>query len=149
MGDWKELVKFVKWAHENYPAKHYFIATWNHGSGWNRKKLTPNGISFDDHSGHHISTKELGLAMDEAAKIIGHKVDILGNDACLLGMIEIATELADSVDYFVGSEEVAPLVAHGTFRTSVSQYALSVTCSFASTWKLSGGSDFTSAPRTA
>ncbi len=110
MGSYEELVKFVAWAKEKYPAKHYFIATWDHGSGWDRKsRCQPHrGISFDDHSGNYITTEQLGLAMAQAAKIIGHKVDILGHDACLMSMVEIAAEVADSVDVHVASEELEP-----------------------------------------
>ncbi|RYZ63607.1 MAG: hypothetical protein EOP09_17385 [Proteobacteria bacterium] len=41
MGDYRNLVEFVRWAHENYPAKHYFIDVWNHGSGWHRSRCQP------------------------------------------------------------------------------------------------------------
>ncbi|HOD43092.1 MAG TPA: clostripain-related cysteine peptidase, partial [Candidatus Wallbacteria bacterium] len=33
MGDYKEMVSFVKWAHENYPAENYALVIWNHGAG--------------------------------------------------------------------------------------------------------------------
>ena len=110
MGDYKNLVEFVRWGVEKYPAKHYFIAVWNHGNGWHRT-LSGNvtrDISYDDVSGNHITTEQLGLAMAESAKIIGHKVDIYGSDACLMAMAEVAGEMKDSVQYFVGSEEVEP-----------------------------------------
>ena len=32
MGDWHNVVEFVKWAHVKYPAKHYFLDIWDHGS---------------------------------------------------------------------------------------------------------------------
>jgi hypothetical protein len=35
-------------------------------------------------------------------------VDLLGNDACLMGMAEVAREVSDSVDFFAGSEETEP-----------------------------------------
>lgn len=108
MGDYRNLVSFIDWGVKNYPAKHYFIAVWNHGSGWNKTALKPRDISYDDESGNHISTEELGLAMAEAKKIIGHNVDIYGSDACLMQMIEVAGEMKDSVSYFVGSQEVEP-----------------------------------------
>ncbi len=110
MGDPEQLVNFVDWAHQNYPAKHYFIVVWNHGGGWHFVKDTirPMDISYDDRSGHAISTAQLGVAMEQSAKIIGHKVDIYGSDACLMGMIEVASQMANSVNYFVGSQDLEP-----------------------------------------
>ncbi len=125
MGDWHRLVDFVEWGVKNFPAKRYFIDVWNHGSGWHRDHLFskrtdvffPTDISHDDISGHAITTVELGLAMQAAATAIGHKVDLYGSDACLMGMLEVASQMADAVEYFVGSEEVepAPGWAYGDF----------------------------------
>jgi hypothetical protein len=118
MGDYHALQDFVKWGVEHYPADHYFVEVWNHGGGWYasqqakqglRSNAAPlNDISYDDISGNAITTKQLGAAMSYAANIIGHKVDIYGSDACLMSMIEVATEMSDSVNYFVGSQEVEP-----------------------------------------
>jgi hypothetical protein len=116
MGDYKELTNFIEWGAKNYPAKHYFVDVWNHGNGWHLKDLIkaksgtfkPTDISYDDRTGHHITTEELGEVMGQFAKTIGHKVDIYGSDACLMGMAEVAGEMKDSVAYFVGSEEVEP-----------------------------------------
>ncbi len=109
MGDYKNLIEFVRWSHEHYPAKRYFIAFWNHGSGWYRGPADPNrGVSYDDYSGNHITTEQMGTAMREIAKIIGHKVDIVGADACLMAMGEVASEMQDSVDVYVASEETEP-----------------------------------------
>ena len=64
MGDYKELVKFCKFVKENYPAKHYMIGIWNHGSGWKAKtdKNVVRGVSYDDSSNNHITTNELTTA---------------------------------------------------------------------------------------
>lgn len=119
MGDYHNFVDFVKWGVQNFPAKHYFVAVWNHGSGWhfqnNRKDMMRlnsgihiNDISFDDNTGNHITTEQLGLAMAEIKGYLGRNVDIYGSDACLMQMIEVAGEMKDSVNYFVGSEDTEP-----------------------------------------
>ncbi len=115
MGDSKNFVDFVKWGVRNFPAKHYFVAIWNHGSGWHFQDLLKinsaihiSDISYDESSGHHITTEQLGLAMNEIKGIIGHNADIYGSDACLMQMIEVANEMKESVDYFVGSQETEP-----------------------------------------
>jgi len=55
-----------------------------------------------------ITTKQLGQALKESAAIIGHPVDVYGSDACLMAMAEVAHEMADSVNVYVGSQEVEP-----------------------------------------
>lgn len=115
MGDYKNLVDFVKWGADNFPAKHYFVAVWNHGSGWHFQDakiksgaVSVNDISFDDNTGNHITTEQLGLAMAEIKQYLGRNVDIYGSDACLMQMLEVAAEMKNSVDYIVGSEETEP-----------------------------------------
>ncbi|OFZ82154.1 MAG: hypothetical protein A2583_07520 [Bdellovibrionales bacterium RIFOXYD1_FULL_53_11] len=111
MGDWRKLVEFVEWGVKNYPAKKYFVDIWNHGRGWYLKSNQhgpTRDISFDDNTGNAITTLQLGQAMEEIAKLIGHKLDIYGSDACLMGMAEIAEEMADNVEVFIGSEELEP-----------------------------------------
>jgi hypothetical protein len=124
MGDWRTLVEFVRWGVAAYPAKHYMIDVWDHGSGWHAIQLhnelmarpgnamfggfNPLDISWDDDSGNHITTAQLGQAMTESAKIIGHKVDLYASDACLMAMAEVANEMANSVEIYAGSEEVEP-----------------------------------------
>jgi len=111
MGDKNNLLEFIKWSAVNYPADHYMVVVWNHGNGWH---LTNSGIqildiSYDDKTGHHITTEELGQVMQDAAQFIGHKIDIYGSDACLMAMVEVAEEMAGAVDTFVGSEQTIPL----------------------------------------
>ncbi|MDX1901567.1 MAG: clostripain-related cysteine peptidase [Gammaproteobacteria bacterium] len=121
MGNVDNLKAFIEWGVKNYPAKHYFIDVWNHGSGWHDVKtnrnlvshisninMRANDISFDELSGHAITTEQLGQALQFAANVIGHPVDIYGSDACLMGMAEVANEMSGAVNYFVGSEEVEP-----------------------------------------
>ncbi len=114
MGDWNSVVDFVKWGTEHYPAQHYFVDIWDHGSGWHDKRFSgiggpsPMDISWDDLSGNHMTTKQLAMALDASAKIIGHKIDLYASDACLMAMVEIANEVKDSVSVFAGSEETEP-----------------------------------------
>ena len=108
MGDYKELVKFCKFIKENYPAKHYMIGIWNHGSGWKAKtdKSVVRGVSYDDSSNNHITTNELTIATKLCAEALGQKIDIINMDCCLMGMVEVAYAIKDHCNYFVGSEEV-------------------------------------------
>jgi hypothetical protein len=105
-GDYRNLAAFGKWAKAAYPAKKYMLIVSNHGSGWEKgvQTVTENkGISYDEQSGNHINTPQLGLALKEIGK-----VDVFGTDACLMQMAEVVYEIKDSVDYIVGSEETEP-----------------------------------------
>jgi hypothetical protein len=113
MGDWHSVVDFVKWGVQNYPANHYFVDIWDHGSGWHSKNaagigFNPMDISWDDLTGNHMTTKQMAMALDESAKVIGHKIDLYASDACLMAMVEIANEVKDSVSVYAGSEETEP-----------------------------------------
>jgi len=106
MGDYRQLVEFGKWAKQNYPAKKYMLIVWNHGDGWKNQafgKPGIKGISYDDESGHGISTVNLGLAVREMGG-----VEIYASDACLMQMAEVAYELKDAARITVGSEETEP-----------------------------------------
>ena len=113
MGDYRSVIEFVRWGAQNYPAKHYFVDIWNHGNGWRQKLVVSGqfkieGISYDDLSGNHITTEQLGTAITESARILGQKVDIYASDACMMGMAEVVTEMAASVNVFGGSQETEP-----------------------------------------
>jgi hypothetical protein len=113
MGDPESLLAFVRWAKANYPARHYFIDIWNHGSGWHNVtakggQIHSTDISWDERFATHITTKQLGAAIRGSAAILGQKVDIYGSDACLMAMGEVAGEMKDSVSVFVGAQETEP-----------------------------------------
>ncbi|HAH31481.1 MAG TPA: hypothetical protein DCL44_04100 [Elusimicrobia bacterium] len=105
MGDWNHLVEFTKWAMSNYPARHYALVVWNHGSGWNKDVTfeSEKGISYDDESRNHITTPQLRQAMEQIGKI-----DILSMDACLMQMVEVGYEVKNYAEYIVASEETEP-----------------------------------------
>jgi hypothetical protein len=112
MGVYTSVVDFVKWGAANYPAKHYFLDIWDHGSGWHSlaggNTLKPMDISLDEVTGHMITTQQLGLALQGSAQAIGQKVDVYASDACLMAMAEIGDEMADSVAIYAGSQETEP-----------------------------------------
>ena len=108
MGDYRSLIDFAQWGIQNYPAEKYFLIIWNHGGGWHRQELSPLDISWDDFSKKLIRTEELSLVTGALKKTLGRKLDILGFDACLMGMAEILSEIHEDVDLVVASQEVEP-----------------------------------------
>lgn len=112
MGSWQNLRDFLIWGAKTYPAQHYFVNVWDHGGGWHTAMfnhgMKPQDISWDEETGNHITTAQLGQALREFSAAIGQKIDVYGSDACMMGMVEVGNEMSDSVTYSVGSEEVEP-----------------------------------------
>ena len=65
-------------------------------------------IAFDDQAQDFLDNIELKRVMGRIKKSLKHNIDILGMDACLMGMLEVAYQLRDCADYMVGSQEVEP-----------------------------------------
>ena len=66
-------------------------------------------ICYDDTSGGDaLDNSELKNVLANACAAIGKKIDILGMDACLMTMVEVAWQLRDSVEILVGSEIEEP-----------------------------------------
>jgi len=104
MGDYRNVVDFGKWAKANYPAKHYILVLWNHGSGWMRSPgPVQKGISYDAETGSHVNTPQMAAILKE----IGG-VDVYASDACLMQMPEVDYEIKDYAQYIVGSEDEEP-----------------------------------------
>ncbi|MBN1538710.1 MAG: hypothetical protein JW939_01090, partial [Candidatus Thermoplasmatota archaeon] len=95
MGDDDQLLKFLKWGSDHYPASKYNVHLSDHGGGW-------RGVCWDVLSNDHLDLPELGRTMEAFKEHIGGNVDILSTEACLVGMVEFAYELRDSCDYFIG-----------------------------------------------
>lgn len=123
------LEEFLRWSVSNFPAKHYALIMWCHGSGY--RDITPapapgedakttlpvlagatripaKASSFDGEN--ELYNAELSRAarkaLDELAP--GRKLDVLGFDSCLMGMIETAYAMQPIADVMVASEELVP-----------------------------------------
>lgn len=116
MGDPATLIDFVNWAKSNYPAQKYALVMWNHGGGWRKskedewrdrdkkKKLIVKAVCWDDTNGGdclYMSEVKSALSSTGGAQLIGF-------DACLMGMTEVAYEIKDHGQAMVGSEETEP-----------------------------------------
>jgi hypothetical protein len=105
MGNPETLKNFVEWAMTNYPANKYALILWNHGSGILKRleqKLVFKGVCWDDTSWSNLEMDDVESALS------GKVVDLIGYDACLMGMIEVAYEAKASSQVMVASEEVEP-----------------------------------------
>lgn len=108
MGSPQTLIDFATWAVTNYPAKKYLLVIWNHGGGFRSTALAKD-IAWDDTSGgDKITMSELEYALSAISIQMGKNVDIVGMDACLMAMIEVAYQIKNYTDILVTSEEVVP-----------------------------------------
>jgi len=108
MGDPQTLIDFASWAVTEYPAKKYLLVIWNHGGGFRSTGLAKD-IAWDDTSGgDKITMSELEYALSAISTQAGKNIDIVGMDACLMAMIEVAYQIKDYADILVASEENEP-----------------------------------------
>lgn len=103
MGNPNTLTKFIRWASKNYPAQNYALDIWNHGdSCW--------GLCFDAQGSpeeeieDYLTAPEVDSALSKA---LVH-FSIIGFDACLMGNLEMAYEIREHTDIYIGSEETVP-----------------------------------------
>ncbi|MHB9131705.1 MAG: clostripain-related cysteine peptidase [Armatimonadota bacterium] len=107
MGSWQTLHDFVEWGQDMYPAEHYLVVLWDHGSGalpFQKTSPPVRGISQDYSSNNNIITT---VQLDDALSV-SPKIDILSYDACLMQMAEVAYQTRNVCDYSVASEENVP-----------------------------------------
>jgi hypothetical protein len=110
MGNCDTLRDFINWAKASYPADHYALVLWDHGSGWNKYYTSatapvPYWVCEDQ-------TYDTALSMADAKAALmsaNAPVDLLGMDACLMNMMEVAYEFRNTgTTVMVGSEETEP-----------------------------------------
>ena len=112
MGDPEVLLKFVRWAKAAYPANHYVLVFWDHGSGWRLR--APNdaptkGVSFDDTSaGDSIDMPEMRNSLSILTGNGASPFDIVQLDACLMAMAEVDNQIKPYANIRVSSEESEP-----------------------------------------
>jgi len=109
-GSPEALTDFIRWGVENYPADRYAVILWNHGGGWRTleeegKEPLFKAVCWDDTSGEVLEMKEVRQSIENS----GYYMNLIGFDACLMGMLEVATEIKGLGDVMVASEETEPV----------------------------------------
>lgn len=163
-GDPKVLREFLSWGVKRYPAGHYLVVLWNHGSGWDdsnlyaghgdyfsgdappiahkgvaigaggkgraiplaqaraavrrarralfgttvKRMVNSRAIAFDDQAKDFLDNIEMKRVVRDIGRLIGRPIDILGFDACLMSMLEVAYQVKGSAAFAVGSQEEEP-----------------------------------------
>ena len=122
----------MEWGITNYPADRYALVIWNHGGGWREmeeKKLekakaigggagepgaSTRTVASDSTNGDELYMKEVQSALEAAKANVEQrfnrqvKLDVVGFDACLMGMVEVSYALRNAANYVVGSEQLEP-----------------------------------------
>lgn len=121
-GNPETLADFIDWAMTKYPSEKTLLVLWGHGYGWesnDRKNPVIGGPTlgflYDDDPGDGSKKTEDVLRMDEFRNALKKgikgkktKIDVLGMDACLMGMVEVGYQIREYVDYMVASEDPMP-----------------------------------------
>ncbi len=95
------LLRFIRFARERYPAQRYALILWNHGSG---VKSLRKDIAFDWSAQSAITLPGLRSAL----ALSGVFFELLGMDACLMQMVEVAYEVRNQARVLVSSQETVP-----------------------------------------
>lgn len=98
-GDPATLTEFLDWAHATFPAERYGLVVWNHGGGL-------DGVAWDQSSrGDRLTLPELRTAIERSSIDV---LDLLGFDACLMAVSEVASEMRDLARVMVASQDLEP-----------------------------------------
>lgn len=129
-GDPKILHAFIEASIQHYPQDQLIVTVWSHGSGIDDKNpFAPKGDEklptvkrnklFEPKTGKS-KRRQVGIAYDEnsqdfldniklqEALSVSKKIDIVGFDACLMGMFEIVYQLKEQTRFIVGSQYLEP-----------------------------------------
>jgi hypothetical protein len=103
-GDPETLRAFLVWGLGRFPADNTLVVVWNHGTGF---RSIRRDIGYDDF-GSSLDMPEIEGALRRSGIGPDNKITILGFDACLMSMIEIANHFVDQVEIIVGSQQTEP-----------------------------------------
>lgn len=128
MGSPVALESFVTWAKRRYPASRYALIVWSHGAGW--QKFAGDGgagpiastatedatalriqdsfrsLAPDSNTQHRLYNRQIQTVLERLAQSDGRRIDILGFDACFMGMLETAYAMKRGARILVASEEL-------------------------------------------
>lgn len=98
------LRAFLSWAKNAFPADHYCLVLWGHAYG----------VGFGRSHNEPLTLKAIKDALDAFARGVGkdgksgHKLDLLGANACAMAYAEAAYEFRDSAHFMVASQLAVP-----------------------------------------
>ncbi|WP_145168859.1 clostripain-related cysteine peptidase [Rubripirellula lacrimiformis] len=99
----ESLLKFLTWGTDRYPADQRVVVIGGHGDGFRSRR---RAIAIDEFGGA-LDMPEVEYVFERVG-FHKKKIAILGFDACLMGMLEIANHFSKFADYLVASQQIEP-----------------------------------------
>lgn len=101
----KTLLDFLGWGVRRYPAQETILVVGGHGTGFRH----PNRSIAIDENGSGLDMAELEFVFSSTSLALEqNRLGILGFDACLMGMLEVAAHLRPYAKYLIASQHVEP-----------------------------------------
>lgn len=96
-----ETIEVFQDAFNAYPGSSYGLVYWSHGGGWMPQDASTRWIGYD--KGREMNIDDFATALQSAPHL-----DFLLFDCCFMQCVEVAYELRDYADYFIGSPTEIP-----------------------------------------
>ncbi len=110
-----KIADFVAWGQRAFPAKRFALIMASHGLGW-RSAAESRGVVTDDPADAVMNFVALKQALLYSITYYGSYVrplDLIGFDACLMGLLEVAFQLKDTGKHLVFSQANEPAYGWG------------------------------------
>lgn len=90
----------------HYPSESVGLILWSHGSGWMAPNKNRSRKAFGDDKGNNMSIKDLTISLKEVlGKHHLNAFEYILFDACLMGDIEVVSEMKEICNYMVASTD--------------------------------------------
>lgn len=100
----RTLMSFINWGMKRFPAEEVALVIGGHGDGFRTRQRS---IAMDE-GGSALDMPEIEYVFKRCKIGYKNKLSILGFDACLMGMLEIAFHFNNYTRILIGSQEVEP-----------------------------------------
>ena len=107
MGSPKTLELFMKNVKTDYPAEHYGLFVWGHGTGYrneNSRKDKIRAVALDDGDDTFMENCVVASAIKKGMD--GEKLNLLAYDTCFASELEVVYEFPEVAESFVGTQGI-------------------------------------------
>lgn len=107
MGSPKTLEEFLKSTVDFYPAQHYGLFVWGHGTGYRSScaGIKKNrAVALDDSANSFMENCAVASAVKNGMN--GKKLDFIAYDTCFGSELEVVYEFPEAAEYFIGTQNV-------------------------------------------
>jgi hypothetical protein len=117
-GDASTILNFVEDSRARYEAHNRALILWDHGNGWQNvhvfDKIVDAVKTVKERHGLHDAAEENEAAeplfLNDLKTVLDpdRGIGIVGYDACLMSLIEVAFQLRDTAQFMIASQNVVP-----------------------------------------